>query len=65
MKKVHIMGKNNSIYIRCTKEEKENIRINAELRGMNLSEYLRSKGMQFEVPEKHSEQMELVDFLKM
>ena len=58
------MAKNHSIYIRCSKEEKGIIMINARMKKMKTSDYLRSKGLEFVIPEKDSAQMELVDFVE-
>lgn len=57
------MTKTQSIYIRCSKEEKGIIMINARLKKMNISNYLRSRGLEFVIPEKDPTQMDLADFV--
>lgn len=52
-----------AIYVRCTKDEKENIKTNAKINGMKISEFIRTKGLEFQIPQKDTEQMELIDFL--
>lgn len=59
-----LMTKTQSIYIRCSKEEKATIMINASMKKMNISNYLRNKGLEFVIPEKDNAQMELVDFVE-
>ena len=58
-----LMVKTYSIYLRCTKEEKETIVVNAKLKKLNVSEFLRKKGLDFYIPDKDPTQMELADFL--
>ena len=58
------MTKTQSIYIRCSKEEKQVITINAKMKKMDISKYLRSRGLEFVVPEKDYSQMGLADFVE-
>ena len=58
------MAKTQSIYIRCSKEEKQVIMINAKMKKMNTSDYLRSRGLEFVIPQKDNAQMELANFVE-